>query len=115
LNSSNPITREGANVVVLNATDTTGVASKASSALKAKGVIVSATSDADATQAKSSIVDLSDGKMPGTKQLLESLYGTTVVSKSSYATAYPDADFILLVGTDHVNPPTTATTSTKKQ
>lgn len=111
LTSTNPVTREGANVVVLNATDTSGVASKAAKALKAKGVSVSATSDASATQPTSTIIDLSDGKMPGTKTLLQSLYGTNVITRSSYATTYYDADFIILIGTNHATPPTTTKTT----
>jgi LCP family protein required for cell wall assembly len=67
LTSSNPITREGASVVVLNATDVSGVAAKQSKALRAKGVNVSATGDAVTTQATTSIIDLSEGKLTKTK------------------------------------------------
>lgn len=114
ITSSNPITREGANVVVLNATDTTGVASKAAKALRAKGLYVSATGDS-VTQPTTSIIDLSEGKMTGSKQLLTRLYGTNVLTKSTYATIYYDADFIVIVGPDHATPPTTSTTTTKNK
>jgi LCP family protein required for cell wall assembly len=113
LTSSNPVTREGATVVVLNATDTAGVAAKAAKALKTKGVIVGTTSDAAATQATTTLIDLSGGKMSSTKSVLQSMYGKGVVSNGSYAALYPDADFILLVGTDRANGPIAASSSTK--
>lgn len=108
LTSSNPISREGANVVVLNATDTTGVAGRAARSLKAKGILVSVTSDANSTAATSTIVDVSGGKLQGTKSLLESMYGSNVVKTSPYTSLYPEADFILLVGADHATAPTTS-------
>lgn len=111
LTSANPITREGANVVVLNATDTSGVAAKASKYLKAKGVLVSDTGDATTTQATSTIIDVSGGKMPSTKKLLQSIYGTNVVTSSSYTDIYYDADFIVLVGANHAVPPSSTTNS----
>jgi LCP family protein required for cell wall assembly len=111
LTSTNPITREGANVVFLNATDAAGVASKASKALKAKGILVSDTGDATTSQATSTIIDVSGGKMPNTKKLLQSWYGTSVVTASSYTDIYYDADFIILVGSDHATPPSTTSTS----
>lgn len=113
LTSTNPITREGASVVVLNATDTTGVAAKAAKALKAKGIIVTDTGDATTSQATSTIIDVSGGKMPSTKNLLQSLYGTNVVTTSPYTETYYNADFIVLVGADHMSPPSTTTTTTK--
>ncbi len=115
LTSTNPVTREGAKVVVLNATDVTGVAGRQSRILKAKGVIVSDTGDAVATQATTSIIDLSDGKKSGTKTLLQGLYGKTVVSGANYASIYYDADFIVLVGTDHAAAPTTTKSDSTTQ
>jgi LCP family protein required for cell wall assembly len=111
LTSTNPITREGANVVVLNATDTTGVAAKTAKALKAKGILVSATGDATVPQATSTIIDLSEGKMSGTKKLLQSLYGTSITTSSPYSSVYYDADFIILVGSDHATPASSTTQS----
>jgi hypothetical protein len=111
LTSSNPITREGANVVVLNATDTNGVAGRAAKTLKSKGIFVSATSDANSTSATSTIIDVSQGKLQGTKALLETQFGKNVVKTSPYTSLYPEADFIILVGTDHATKPTTSSTN----
>lgn len=109
LTSSNPLTREGANVVVLNATDTSGVAAKNSSKLKAKGIYVSAVGDATTSQATTTIIDASDGKMPSTLGVLKAAYGTNVVTASPYTSIYYNADFIVLVGADHAS--TTTSTS----
>jgi LCP family protein required for cell wall assembly len=109
LTSSNSLTREGANVVVLNATDLTGVAAKNSSQLKSKGVYVSDIGDATTVQATTTIIDVSGGKMPSTLKLLKSLYGQNVVTSSPYAQIYYNADFIVLVGANHAS--TTTTTS----
>lgn len=114
LTSTNPITREGATVVVLNATDVSGVAAKASATLKAKGIAVGATGDAAVAQVTSTIVDLSDGKMTATSALLQTLYGKSVVKTSAYSSIYYDADFIVLVGTDHSTTPTTSTNGQTK-
>ncbi|MGH7241682.1 MAG: LCP family protein [Candidatus Saccharimonadales bacterium] len=113
LTSTNPITREGANVVVLNATNTSGVAANAAKYLKSKGVLVSDTGDATTPQTTSTIIDVSGGKMPSTKALLQSTYGTSVVTSSSYTDIYYDADFIVLVGADHTTPPSSTKTSSQ--
>ena len=99
--SSDPIVREGATVVVLNATDTSGVASKVRTRLNDKNLTVGDIADARANQAKTSIIDNSGGKMPKTLALLKQLYGNQVTSTNPYADVY-EADFILLVGADQV-------------
>lgn len=114
LTSSNSLTREGANVVVLNATDTTGVAAHNATKLKAKGIYVSETGDATTTQATTTIVDVSNGKMPATLKLVKAMYGTNVVTTSPYAEIYYNADIIVIVGNDHAST-TNPTTSTSKQ
>jgi len=106
--SNNAVSREGATVVVLNGTDTSGVASKARQSLSSKGLSVTAIGDATTTQATSTIIDLSGGKMPATKQLLQQLYGNQITTTNPYP-AYT-ADFIVIVGTDKL-PKATNTTS----
>ena len=113
LTSSNSLTREGANVVVLNATDTTGVAAKNSSRLKSKGLYVSEIGDATTVQTTSTIIDVSGGKMPATLKLLKSIYGTNVTTTSPYANIYSNADFIVLVGADHASTTTTSSNTTQ--
>ena len=106
--STNPVVREGATVVVLNATNTSGTASKQRTALEAKHINVGAIGDATTTQATTTIIDLSDGKMSATRQLLQQIYGNHFTTTNPYANIY-NADFIILVGSDQVK--TTSTTS----
>jgi LCP family protein required for cell wall assembly len=108
--SSNPVTREGASVVILNATETSGMAAKAKQTLTAKGVHVAAVGDATTDQAVTSIIDVSGGKDPATLQLLKQQYGASVSTTNSYANVY-DADFIVLIGADQIPKTTTPTTT----
>jgi predicted SpoU family rRNA methylase len=47
--------------------------------------------------------------MPQTLALLKTMYGADVTTTNTFATRYPDADFIVLVGQDKV--PTTTSSS----
>lgn len=113
LNSSDPVVQESAKVVVLNATETSGVAASNAKSLKARGMTIVTTADASADSATSQIIDLSAGKKPATKAVLEKLYGTNVTTTNSYAGIY-DADFIIVVGADHA-PASSSSTSTTTQ
>jgi hypothetical protein len=76
--------------------------------LKARGMSVT-TGDAAAPAAVSQIIDVSAGKKPSTKSLLTKLYGTSITTTNPYAGIY-DADFIVIVGADHL--PATSSSST---
>jgi LCP family protein required for cell wall assembly len=95
--SPSALERESAAVEVLNGTNTTGLAGQQESTLAGKGMTVSV-DDAPATQATSTIIDNSDGKMPNTLAYLKKQYNATVVSSNTLTTTYPDADFILILG-----------------
>lgn len=101
LTSNDPVTREGASVVILNGTDTGGLAAKAQTALEGKNVNVVYIGDAHLPATATSIIDVSGGKKPATLKLLESQYGTNVTTQNPYASAY-DADFIVVLGNDQV-------------
>ena len=105
--SSDPIARESAKIVLLNATDTSGLASKKRTTLQSKNLIVSDIADAKANQAVTTIIDNSGGKKPATKQLLMTQFaGSTVTVANPYKEIY-DADFIILIGADQVPKPPT--------
>lgn len=108
--TSDPVTKEGARVVVLNATDTTGLAMSQENKLIAKGMNVSI-DDAAANQATTTIVDNSAGEKPNTLTYLKQQYKATVVTDATLTKAYPSADFILILGQDAA-PKTTTSTST---
>lgn len=95
--SSDPVVQEGAKVVVLNATEATGLASSQKTLLANKNVIVSKTGDADTDQATTTIIDNSAGKKPSTRSLLIKQYGSNVTTTNPYADRY-EADFIILLG-----------------
>lgn len=100
--SNNQVVNEGAQVVVLNATDSFGVASATKDKLAAKFVNVTDIADARSTSSISQIIDASGGKAPQTLQLLTQMFGNHVTTTNAYAARYPHATFIVLVGADHI-------------
>jgi anionic cell wall polymer biosynthesis LytR-Cps2A-Psr (LCP) family protein len=100
--SNNQIVNEGAQVVVLNATDSYGVAAATKDKLIAKFVNVTEIADAHSISSTSQIIDASGGKAPQTLQLLQQTFGNRVTTTNPYASRYPDATFIVIVGADHI-------------
>lgn len=107
--TADPITKEGATVVVLNATETSGLASKQLHELTKKGMTATI-GDASADQAVTTIVDNSDGDMPNTLAYLKQKYTAEVAKNTTATIGYPGADFIVILGQNAV-PKTTSTTS----
>lgn len=105
--TADPVTKEGATVVVLNATDTTGLALQQENQLVRKGMTVSI-GDASANQATNTVIDNSGGNKPNTLKYLLSHYHATITTDASLTAGYPGADFILLLGQSSV-PATTST------
>jgi LCP family protein required for cell wall assembly len=99
--SNDPIVKEAATVVVLNGTNTYGLAAKKSHQLEAKGVDVIATADARSLVSSTTIIDNSRGKKPATRRLLANTYGRNFTKTNNYANVY-NADFIVLLGTDQI-------------
>ncbi|HVI60682.1 MAG TPA: LytR C-terminal domain-containing protein, partial [Candidatus Saccharimonadales bacterium] len=97
--SSNPVVRENASVVVLNATDISGLASQERTRLKVKDLNVVDIDDAQSNDANSSVIDLSGGKKPATRKLLGEIYKNRFTTANPYGNLY-DVDFIVLVGSD---------------
>lgn len=109
ITSSNLLVREAAQLVVLNGTNTVGLASQVRTKLQSKDLTVLATGDGN-DQAVTLIVDDSGGKKPATIAYLKKLYPkATVTTTSPYTKAY-NADIILVLGTDAI-PKTTSSTS----
>jgi LCP family protein required for cell wall assembly len=108
--SSNPVVQEGANIVVLNGTNTSGLAASTKAKLTNQHMIVSQIADAGTTgQTKTAIIDISNGKYPATKAALIKQFGSNVTTQNPYAGVY-NANFIIVVGTDQI--PGTATSAT---
>ncbi len=102
--SNNPEVKEAADVVVLNAGNTAGLAGAEGKLLGSKGMNVSATADAPTQQAGNTIIDNSKGKDPATLSSLKSLYGATITTASPLTGAYPDATFIVILGQNQPMP-----------
>ncbi len=99
--STDPIIQESAPIVVLNATDSSGLAGKIRYALTGKHLNIVAVGDANATQATTTVIDLSGGKFPATRAFLQKQYGNNFTTVNPYAGIYT-ADFIILTGTDQL-------------
>jgi LCP family protein required for cell wall assembly len=98
--SSDPVVQESARVVVLNGTETNGLAIKVKRQLSAKNFIVEAVGDAQTSgQATTTVIDASAGKKPSTRAALLKLFGNHVSGQNPYANIY-DADFIVVLGAD---------------
>jgi LCP family protein required for cell wall assembly len=103
LTSDNPLVKEGANVVILNASDVIGLAKTQEGILEAKGVNVAAIADANNEYPSTMIIDESNGKMPDTLKQLQQLYpGKTVITDTSPTEATEaqgyTADFVVVLG-----------------
>ena len=104
ITSSNPITRESANVVVLNASDIVGLASTKGDMLTGKGYSVMSLASASAKYSQTMIIDMSDGKMPATLAGLKQYFPGSVVqitdksAEAKEALNYTSADFVVILG-----------------
>jgi LCP family protein required for cell wall assembly len=107
--SSDPLIKEGAQVVVLNGGGVDGLASKESKALTDKNITVAAVADAPKTYPTTEIIDNSKGTMPNTKQALQKMFGTNIVASDPSIKGYT-ADFIIILGQNQ-QPPSSNTTS----
>lgn len=99
LTSNDPVAKEGATVVVLNASGVVGLAQKKADELAVKGITVATVGNAPARSA-GIIVDRSGGKKNHTKSLLEKHFNAT---STTNITSYPEAknyqaDFVVFIG-----------------
>ncbi len=104
LTSNSPVVKEGANIVILNASEVNGLAGKERSVLQTKGIDSVTIADASNVYPNTMIVDQSNGKDPASKQLLEQLFPGMVVTTPSGSTEaneaanYPNANFVVILG-----------------
>lgn len=96
--TSNPITREEANVVVLNGSTTAGVAKTEGDKLTALGFIVSEMDNApEGTYAPVEVYQIGDGKS-ATKAKLESLFGVKVKTTPVPFSVTEGTNFVVIFG-----------------
>jgi LCP family protein required for cell wall assembly len=95
---NNPVSREGAKVVVLNGTSVAGVAGKEAAVLTGAGYIVSDTDDAPAgTYAAIEVYKIGSGNT-ATTDALQKRYGVTVKTTSPPLSVSSDVSFVVVVG-----------------
>lgn len=98
--STDPVTREGANIVVLNGSDVAGVAQTEADKLTEAGFIVSGIDNApDGTYADIEVYQMGEG-MTGTKARLESAFGVKVKTTDPPIAVTADVNFVVVFGKD---------------
>lgn len=102
ITSSDPVVQEGAQIVLLNATNTAGLASQQRIKLEAENYQIAAIGNAT-SQPTTTIIQTKAGVDPLTLRALVKKYGKTaiVTTTNPYAGVYV-ADFIILIGNDQV-------------
>lgn len=100
--SNNPVVKEDANIVLLNGTNTYGLANKVRGKLVSNNMHISQIGNANTySQAITQIIDLSGGKKPATKAAIAKQFGNNFTTTNPYAGIY-NADFIIVLGNDQV-------------
>jgi LCP family protein required for cell wall assembly len=97
--STDPVVKEDAKVVVLNASGVTGLAKTNATKLTAANLDVIATGNAIGSYTGTVIIDTSKGAKPATIALLKKTYGvTTTTTSATLAAQYPTANVIVVLG-----------------
>lgn len=97
--NSNKVSKEGANITVLNGGQIVGLAKREGDLLATKGINVTQVGDAPTQMTNTTIIDNSNGKKPETKKLLGSLFKNNFSSDSVLAKQY-NTDFIIILGSN---------------
>jgi hypothetical protein len=94
------ITKENANITVLNGTVSPGLATEKADQLRTYGYNVATVADAPTSDyEKTVIVDLTKGKKPYTKNYLEKRFGVKTTTKLPDTTIKPgSASFVIILG-----------------
>lgn len=96
--NSDDVTREAANVVILNGSGMTGLARKEGDALEAMGMTVSDTANAPGEVQTHNIIYQIGKDNPATKARLESHYSAKVSTDNPPIQVASDVDFVIIVG-----------------
>jgi hypothetical protein len=98
--STDPVTREGANIIVLNGSGVPGVAQTEADKLTESGFIVTEVGNApDGTYGNVEVYQVGTG-MSGTKARLESSFGVKTKTTAPPLTVSEDTNFVIIFGKD---------------
>ncbi len=107
ITSTSPVVREGASIVILNASNTNGLAKTEENVLAKAGLITSYIGTASAQYNNSMLIDLSAGKKPATLNYLEKIMPkSSIITHTTYGSVEANegngynANFILIEGLD---------------
>ncbi|HWT40209.1 MAG TPA: LCP family protein [Dongiaceae bacterium] len=101
--SSNPVTREGANVTVLNGSGVAGAAQTAADKLKSQGFIVDEVGNAPSGTYDTVEVYQLNPKMTATAAALQKLYGVTPKTTKPPVAVTSTTDFVVIIGSQAAN------------
>lgn len=109
--SSNPVVKENASIVLLNGTQTYGLATAVKTRLVAQQFSVSQIGNANtSSQVATSIIDNSGGKKPATKAAIAKIFGNNFTTVNPYSGVY-NASFIIVLGSDQASTASTSQTN----
>lgn len=98
--SSDPVTREAANIVVMNGTTTAGVALTESGRLTEAGFTVSEATNAPTNDfTRTTIYRINKSEKNGTASALAKRYGVELVTTTPPFTVQEGVDFVIIIGT----------------
>jgi len=98
--SANPITREGANVTVLNASGVTGLAQREAEALESEGFVINSVGDApEGEYVDVEIYQIGEG-FSATRQKLEELLGVSAQTTTPPGEIPEGTNFVVIFGKD---------------
>lgn len=107
--TANPITREGANVAILNAAGVTGLAQREAEALEAEGFIIGNLGDApEGNYVDVEIYQIGEG-YGKTRQKLEEMFGVTTRTTTPPGEITEGTNFVIVFGKDRSAEATTET------
>ena len=95
--SNDPLVKESASVVVLNGSNTTGLAKQQGQRLSNLGLNLAIAADAPAGYAQTVVISNATDK-PNTAAKLQQLYGVSTTTDATLTKNYPNADFIVVLG-----------------
>lgn len=96
--SSNPVTQEGANIVVLNGSGVGGIAQAQADKLESAGMLIDSVANAPTQEYKTSVVYVLNSHNPATKADLERRFATTAKTTSPPVSVGEDIDFVVVIG-----------------
>lgn len=107
--NADPVSKEAADVVILNSTEYVGLAKQQTNKLLAKGMDVVSQGNFATEQQQTTVIDNTGGKMPNTLAYLTSNYKASAVQDAATVARYPNADFIIILGNSAKPQPTNTT------